>query len=77
MLPCPAVAHGPIQERLTLVTAQIAQDPANAELYLERSEALSKYPPLFLGFVVGEYIMGGAFIVLGLITGKGYRFLPG
>lgn len=33
--------------------------------------------PLFLGLVVGECIMGGAFIVLGLITGKGYRFLPG
>ena len=36
-----------------------------------------KLRPLFLGLVIGECIMGGAFIVLGLITGRGYRFLPG
>lgn len=36
-----------------------------------------KLRPLFLGLIVGECIMGGAFIILGLITGEGYRFLPG
>jgi hypothetical protein len=36
-----------------------------------------KLRPLFLGIVVGESFMGGVFIVLGLITGRGYRFLPG
>jgi len=36
-----------------------------------------KLRPLFLGLVVGECFIGGLFIILGLITRKAYRFLPG
>jgi hypothetical protein len=32
--------------------------------------------PVFLGLIFGEYIMGGAWLVVGLFTGRGYRVLP-
>ena len=37
-----------------------------------------KLLPFFLGLILGELVAGGAFIVLGMITGAGgYRVLPG
>lgn len=32
--------------------------------------------PVFLGLIFGEYMIGGAWLVVGLFTGKGYRVLP-
>jgi hypothetical protein len=39
--------------------------------------AYRKLRLFFLGLVVGESFMGGVFIISGLVTSKGYRFLPG
>jgi len=33
--------------------------------------------PIFLGLIVGDSIMAALFLVVGMITGKGYKFLPG
>ncbi len=33
--------------------------------------------PVFLGLIVGDSIMAAAFLVVGLVTGTGYKFLPG
>ena len=33
-----ALAHGPMHEQITIVSAQIAKDPRNAHLYLKRGE---------------------------------------
>jgi hypothetical protein len=32
--------------------------------------------PLFLGLIFGEYSIGGVWLVVGLITGRGYKILP-
>ena len=36
-----------------------------------------KMRPLFLGAVLGECVIGGIWIVVGMIAGSGYRVLPG
>ncbi len=36
-----------------------------------------KMRPLFLGAVLGECVIGGVWIVVGMIAGSGYKVLPG
>ena len=36
-----------------------------------------KLRPVFLGVILGECIIGGIWIVVGMVTGIGYRMLPG
>ena len=35
----------------------------------------SRAKPLFLGLVLGEYVVGAMWIVVGLFVGRGYRIL--
>jgi hypothetical protein len=36
-----------------------------------------KLRPVFLGVILGESVIGGVWIVVGIVTGIGYRLLPG
>ena len=36
-----------------------------------------KLRPVFLGVILGECLIGGIWIIVGLVTGVGYRLLPG
>jgi hypothetical protein len=37
--------------------------------------AYSKVKPLFLGLILGEYVIGAIWIIVGLFAGRGYRIL--
>lgn len=40
-------------------------------------KAYRNFRPVFLGMVIGESIMAGIWIIVGLFTGVGYRIMPG
>lgn len=40
-------------------------------------KASGQLRPFFLGLIVGDAIAGAIWIVVGFVTGKGYRLLPG